>query len=392
MDENVWSHFGNWWAVAVWTALFAALLLFVPFYRKADRKPAGAFLGFIVAFALEMFGAPLSLYFVLWAFGKSLPEGVLWGHTLKGSFGMTGHYIYLACLLAGAVLVVGGWARIHREYWSLEEGKGRLVEEGIYRYVRHPQYAGFLLTSLGVLFEWATIPLLILWPVLASMYVRLARREEKQMEDRFGDAWRSYKERTGMFLPRLGKAPVLVLAALALACVAAGPGAAQEGLSWRSYVEIGGGATAAGGEARPLTTLETGISLGSWELGSYVHLVLLDFGNPDLIRQAALAYGGSLCFRLDSGSGRLKPFGRLGLGGIVKDEADEHGVLDGRGAEKGFCAVLTVGAEIPVGGRWSARFWGAYRFAPGYEDFDGSPLSGFDLVASIRASWRTTLR
>ncbi len=392
MDENVWSHFGTWWAVAVWAALFGAFLLFVPFYRKADRRPAGVFLGFVVAFALEMFGAPLSLYFVLWAFGKSLPEGVLWGHTLSGRFGMAGHYVYLAFVLVGAVLVVGGWARIHREYWSKEEGQGRLVAEGLYRYVRHPQYTGFLLVSLGVLFEWATIPLLILWPILASMYVRLARKEETEMEERFGDEWRAYKARTGMFLPRLGKAQVLVLAALVLAGAAARPAAAQEGLTWKSYAEIGGGATVAGGEIRPLAALETGIFLGRVELGSYLHLVPLKFGSPDLIRQAALVYGGSLGFRLGTDTAGFVPFARLGLGGIVKDEADENGAFDGQGVERGFCGILTLGAEAPIGGRWSARLWGSYRLAPGYEDFEGDALSGFDLGVSIRATWRTTLR
>ncbi len=234
-------------------------------------------------------------------------------------------------------------------------------------------------------------PLLMLWPVLASMYVRLARKEETEMEERSGDEWRAYKARTGMFLPRLGKAPVLVLAALILACTA-GPAYAGEGLTWRSYAEIGGGATAAGDTIRSLAALEAGLFLGPVEFGGYLHLVPLKFGSPDLIRQAALVYGTSLGFSLDVGAGGVRPFARLGLGGIVKDEADENGAFDGQGVVKSFCGILTVGAELPLGGRWSARLWGAYRVAPGYEDFEGGALSGFDLGASIRATWRTTLR
>jgi hypothetical protein len=286
--------------------------------------------------------------------------------------------------------VVGGWARIHREYWSKEEGQGRLVAEGLYRHVRHSQYTGFLLISLGALFEWATIPLLMLWPILASMYVRLARKEETEMEERFGDEWRAYKARTGMFLPRFGKAPVLVLAVLVLAG-AAGPVHAGEGLTWRSFAELGGGATTAGGEIRPLAALETGIYLGAFELGSYLHLLPLEFGSPDLIRQGAVAYGGSLGFRLGTGTAGFVPFARLGLGGIVKDEADANGAFDGQGVERGFCGLLTLGAELSLGGRWSARFWGTGRLAPGYEDFEGRDLSGFDLGVSIRAAWWTTV-
>jgi protein-S-isoprenylcysteine O-methyltransferase Ste14 len=111
------------------------------------------------------------------------------------------HYLYLASLLGGGTLIVAGWARIYQDYWSKDDGEGRLVDTGLYRYLRHPQYAGFLLLALGALFEWLTIPLLILWPVLAVLYYRLARKEEAELEDHFGDAWRQYAARTGMFFP-----------------------------------------------------------------------------------------------------------------------------------------------------------------------------------------------
>lgn len=183
--------------------MYGSFLLFIPFYRKADRKAAGVFIAFVTAFAVEMFGIPLSLYFVMWIFGKTLPFGVFWGYTLSGSIGMAGHYLYLASLLAGGFLIVAGWAKIYRDYWSRDDSDRYLVKTGLYRYIRHPQYAGFLLVSLGALFEWATLTLLLLWPVLVVMYYRLARREEEEMEARFGDEWRVYAGRTGKFLPQL---------------------------------------------------------------------------------------------------------------------------------------------------------------------------------------------
>jgi protein-S-isoprenylcysteine O-methyltransferase Ste14 len=157
----------------------------------------------VLAFSLEMYGAPFSLYLVMWLFGKTLPHGIFWGHTLSGSIGMTGHYIYLVALVLGGALIVAGWAKIYRDYWSREDGEGRLVKEGLYRFVRHPQYAGFILISVAVLFEWATIPLLLMWPFLVTIYYRLARREEAELEKRFGEQWREYAAATGMFLPRL---------------------------------------------------------------------------------------------------------------------------------------------------------------------------------------------
>jgi len=180
-------------------------LLFVPFYRRVERKPAGVFAAFAVAFAFEMFGIPLSLYLVLWIFGRILPLGVLWGYTLSGTIGLTGHYIYLGALVTGGGLVVAGWARIYRDSWSRNEDDVRLVRDGVYRYLRHPQYAGLILIATGALFEWATIPLLVLWPVLVSRYVALARIEEGEMARRFGDEWRAYRETTGMFAPHIGR-------------------------------------------------------------------------------------------------------------------------------------------------------------------------------------------
>ncbi len=204
MNESVWSHYGMWWAVVLWILMYAAFLAFVPFYKKADRKPAGVFFAFIVAFAFEMFGVPLSLYFVMWAFGRSLPEGILWGHTLSGLVGDAGVYVAVAATLIGGALIVAGWSRIHRDYWSKEDGQGRLVREGLYAYIRHPQYTGFLLIAGGILAEWATIPLLCLYPILVGLYVSLARREEAELARRFGSDWDAYVARTGMFLPCLG--------------------------------------------------------------------------------------------------------------------------------------------------------------------------------------------
>jgi methanethiol S-methyltransferase len=201
MEENVWTHFGQWGSVLLWTALYGVFLVFIPFYRKSQRRPASVYLAFVVAYALEMFGIPLSMYVVAWIFGFTLPEGVLWGHTLGQQIGLWGMYLGIALSISGVFLILLGWREIYREYWSKEEGKGKLVTSGIYAYVRHPQYTGFLLISLGMLLEWATIPLLIMWPILVVLYYRLARKEEKDMEQEFGSAYLEYKQRTSMFLP-----------------------------------------------------------------------------------------------------------------------------------------------------------------------------------------------
>jgi len=118
----------------------------------------------------------------------------------------------------------------------------------------------------------------------------------------------------------------------------------------------------------------------------------LEFGSPDLIQAMAVAYGGSLGYTLDTGSNFLKPFGRIGLGGVYKAEADEAGGFSGIGVEKKFSGTLTLGVALPLSDRLSARLWGAYRLTDNADDFEGKPLSGFNLGASIRADWTTTVR
>jgi protein-S-isoprenylcysteine O-methyltransferase Ste14 len=54
-----------------------------------------------------------------------------------------------------------------------------------------------------MIFEWATLPLLIMWPLLLIIYYRLAKKEEADMEIEFGRKYVEYRRRTGMFLPRL---------------------------------------------------------------------------------------------------------------------------------------------------------------------------------------------
>ncbi len=201
LEENIWVHFGNWWMVAVWIAIYAIFLLFVPFYKKSQVKPAGVYAAFVVAFAVEMFGVPFSMFVIGWLFGIWLPEGMLWGHTLGQYIGDWGTWIGAIVSLAGVALVISGWSKIHKEYWSKETGQGHLVKTGIYRYIRHPQYTGFFMITMGVMMTWATIPLLLLYCLLLLLYYRLAKREEKDMEAEFGDEYVKYEKKTKMFIP-----------------------------------------------------------------------------------------------------------------------------------------------------------------------------------------------
>lgn len=93
------------------------------------------------------------------------------------------------------------------ENWSvtLELRNGhRLVEHGVYRYMRHPMYAAFWLWGIaqGLLLQnW-----LAGWSGLvafALLYFLRARREEAMLRDFFGDTYSNYAKRTWPLFPRL---------------------------------------------------------------------------------------------------------------------------------------------------------------------------------------------
>lgn len=195
--------YGNWMGVVTWVVLFASFIVFLPFNKKSTIKPTSTFVAFIVASAFEMFGIPLSAYFLTWAFGINVPKGFLWGHTLENYIGYWGMYIGVAINAIGGLLIVRGWKVIYNEYWSKDEGEGKLVTDGVYSHMRHPQYTGFLLMTFGLLVHWATLPLLIMWPLLVRQYIGLAKKEEEEMIANFGQEYVDYMERTPRFIPRL---------------------------------------------------------------------------------------------------------------------------------------------------------------------------------------------
>ncbi|HEX7747021.1 MAG TPA: isoprenylcysteine carboxylmethyltransferase family protein [Micromonosporaceae bacterium] len=106
--------------------------------------------------------------------------------------------------LASYMFIGGGFWLIAAAWRVLHDAArtGTLATTGPYARVRHPQYDGFLLITIGFLLQWPTIPTLVMFPILVLVYTRLARAEEREVAARFGDAWHDYATRTPGFVPR----------------------------------------------------------------------------------------------------------------------------------------------------------------------------------------------
>ena len=195
----------NWGYVVLNVALFSLFILFIKFRRKSARLPASVYLAFLVALFVEMYGFALTWYIMIGFFGQSY-AATLW--VLLA--GLTGENLFVSIFLGfllplsnivvlmGMFLVIFGWRKIHR-------AESQLVTTGIYGHVRHPQYLGFMLITLGMNVLWVTISTLLLWPILVIVYYRLAKQEDKEMERRFGEEYQKYKRTVPMFIPHLRK-------------------------------------------------------------------------------------------------------------------------------------------------------------------------------------------
>jgi len=78
-----------------------------------------------------------------------------------------------------------------------------LATGGVYAYVRHPQYVGFVLVKFGFLLQWPTLLTLAMFPVLVFMYARLARSEEREALAEFGSHYERYMRGVPGLIPRL---------------------------------------------------------------------------------------------------------------------------------------------------------------------------------------------
>jgi len=202
--------YGNWLAVVMATVVF----IFVVFFLTRPRKPkewqgAGLTTAFFISLFTEMFGIPLTIFLLAPLLGVEprifgMHESHLWAYLLS----LTGLAaietgVYLVMVVSTALLVLGfsllalGWKEVY-------QGRGELVTTGLYAKMRHPQYLGLILAIIAFLIQWPTVLTLLLAPFLIGKYVLLAKEEDRELEVKFSEHFRRYKETVFSFVPCLG--------------------------------------------------------------------------------------------------------------------------------------------------------------------------------------------
>jgi len=115
--------------------------------------------------------------------------------------------------IIGQVLIAGGlairWAAILtlKDFFTVDIAivpDQRIIDRGIYRFIRHPSYTGSLISflGLGITFaNWLSI-LAIIIPITGAFLYRV-RIEEAELHRAFGDEYAAYVQRTRRFVPFL---------------------------------------------------------------------------------------------------------------------------------------------------------------------------------------------
>ena len=210
MSSEPVQAYGLWWLVILNSVFF---ILFAFSFAKPlnarDWRSFSAFSAFIVALFAEMYGFPLTIYLLSGWLGSRYP-GINFlthdaGHLLETLFGWRAnphfgpfHMLSFVFIGGGFVLLGSAWPVLYKAQRS-----GKLAVAGLYAYIRHPQYAGFVLIMFGFLLQWPTVLTLAMFPILAFMYWRLALSEEREARAQFGEEYERYASHTPAFIPRL---------------------------------------------------------------------------------------------------------------------------------------------------------------------------------------------
>ena len=133
---------------------------------------------------------------VIWTVGSSSP------HRLLAARGLLG----LATLFVAFGALVRTWGAAYLRASVVHDAKlhsAVLVADGPYRHVRHPLYFASIVSTLGTGLMASRLGFVIMVGALTLLYLRLVGREEAQLHEQQGEAYREFRRRVPRLWPSL---------------------------------------------------------------------------------------------------------------------------------------------------------------------------------------------
>ncbi len=152
-------------------------------------------------------GIELWLFITAWAWTTSLVLYVLGPPGLDPAAPLPEWLRWAGVVAMAACLPLSNWTyRSLGVHFSrkLELRKGHvLIQEGPYRYVRHPMYSTLFLCAGATCLISANYAVWATTLAVASVMLLRIKKEEAMLAEKFGDSYHSYRRRTGALVPRL---------------------------------------------------------------------------------------------------------------------------------------------------------------------------------------------
>ncbi len=187
-DCPAYFHAGLLWALSLSliSAAFSALFMTYAAYLLLTASPSAARYQTALPNVLAILGA-FGVY--LFSFLQPAAERPL------------GTYFPLALLAAGSLIVLFALCHLRGSFAVTPQAR-TLKANGPYRFVRHPMYAGNMLSALGLGCMFGTPQAILLALALAGLQICRASYEERLLVSIF-PAYEGYKLQTGAFFPRV---------------------------------------------------------------------------------------------------------------------------------------------------------------------------------------------
>jgi protein-S-isoprenylcysteine O-methyltransferase Ste14 len=126
------------------------------------------------------------------------------GPTWSGPPRLVGAIAGVALMISGIGLVTAGILRLRRQLTAYPRPVpgGRLIEDGVFGFVRHPMYGGGVIAALGWGLAMASPMALAGGFVLGVFFDLKSRREEAWLGEQFA-GYAAYRQRTRRLIPWL---------------------------------------------------------------------------------------------------------------------------------------------------------------------------------------------